>query len=52
MKGHSDGLGCKKLSASPIPQGKQTGRRQQKTMTDLTLDSKLGNMIEKESEAT
>lgn len=48
-KDHSDGLGLgyKKLSASPTPQGRQMGRRQQRTITDLTLDSKLRNMIKR-----
>lgn len=52
MKDHSDGPGCKKLSASFIPQGRQIGRGQQRTKTDLTLDSKLRNVTEKESAAT
>lgn len=51
MKDHSDGLGYKKLSAFPLPRGRQMGRRRQRTITDLTLDSKLRNMIEKDSEA-
>lgn len=40
MNDHSDGLGSKKLSASSVPQGKQMGRRQQKTITDLKLGLK------------
>ena len=52
MKDHSDGLGCKKLSASPVLQGKHMERRQQRTVTDLALDSMVRNMIEKDSETT
>lgn len=51
MKNHCDGPGCKRMSPSFIPQGKQMGRRR-RTIIDVTLDSKLRNMTEKEPGAT